>query len=173
VTNISVSRPNSPPERTVTNHAFHELHLLRDAVPNSNLAAQSVYMRNQQLSGRRPRHEAASAMEVVVEIERAAGALPAVVAAELLDLSRRGVRLGSAVALSEGEPLTICLRAAEAALDLPLTGVVRWRKQEASNRWLYGCEFKEELPLETLGEFFLCGILSTQSPAPSGPDIGA
>ena len=126
-------------------------------------------MRNQQFSGRRPRHEAASAEEVVVGLERAEGDLPQFVKADLLDMSRLGIRVRSEAALAEGEFLTIRLQSEAAALDLHLTGVVRWRKQEAIDRWSYGCQFMEELPLETLGEFFLCGILSVQPPAPSGP----
>ena len=101
-------------------------------------------------------------------MRRAVGELPEVVEAELLDLSRQGARLRAEAALGENEILTICVRAGQPALDLDLTGAVRWRKQEADSRWSYGCEFKEELPLETLGELFLRGILSAQSPASSG-----
>ncbi|HVX16219.1 MAG TPA: PilZ domain-containing protein [Pirellulales bacterium] len=118
--------------------------------------------------GRRPRHSAATAEIVTCELRRAAGELPRVVAAELLDLSRQGTRLRTEAVLAPNEVLSICLRSDEPALDLNLTGVVRWRQQEATGRWLHGCEFKGELSLETLGELFLCGVLSTRPPASSG-----
>lgn len=124
-------------------------------------------MQNFNTQGRRPRHEVADAGAPRVEVRRAPGELPQMVAADLLDLSRQGARLRAGTALGEQETLIICLRHVELGLDLHLTGVVRWRKQDADGRWSYGCEFKDELPLETLGEFFLCGILSVR-PACSG-----
>lgn len=124
-------------------------------------------MRNWNTTGRRPRHGLVEAGAVTIELRRAPGELPETVAAEILDLSRQGVRLRAGAALGEHEVLTVCLYSGELALDLHLTGAVRWRKQDADGRWLYGCEFKDELPLETLGELFLCGILSAR-PACSG-----
>jgi hypothetical protein len=139
------------------------LDLLRQRLPCTGM-----YMRNWTPTGRRPRHQATAAEAITIELRRAAGQLPECVAAELLDLSRQGARLRAPAALGEDEDLTFSLRSAQPALDLHLTGVVRWRKQEAVGRWLYGCEFKDELPLETLGELFLSGILSARPPASSG-----
>jgi hypothetical protein len=131
-----------------------------------------MYMRQGTPTGRRPRHSAAAAGAIKLELLRAAGELPRVVAAELLDLSRHGARLRAEAALGQGEVCSICVTATEPGpgpdLDLHLTAVVRWRQQESGGRWLYGCEFKGELSLETLGELFLCGILSTRPPASSG-----
>lgn len=124
-------------------------------------------MSNGNIVGRRPRHPLATAEAVEIEMRRGPGLLPQVVPVEVVDLSRQGARLRAGAVVAEDEVLTICLRAAEPALDLHLTGVVRWRKQDVDGRWLYGCEFKDELPLETLGELFLCGILSAR-PACSG-----
>lgn len=121
-----------------------------------------VCMRNWNTTGRRPRHGLIAAEAVTMEVRREPGEMPQTLAAEILDLSRQGARLRASAAVGEHEVLTICLSGAELALDLHLTGVVRWRKQEADGRWLYGCEFKDELPLETLGELFLCGILSAR-----------
>ena len=125
-------------------------------------------MRNWVANGRRPRHLPDENSSIELELRRGPAQRPQVVTAELLDLSRQGSRLRSESVLGEDEILTICLRTGELALDLDLTGVVRWRKQEAGGRWLYGCEFKDELSLEMLGELFLCGILAVQPPASPG-----
>ncbi|MGH7136689.1 MAG: PilZ domain-containing protein [Pirellulales bacterium] len=125
-------------------------------------------MRNWIATGRRPRHVPDEEAAIELVLRRAPGERPQVVTADLLDLSRQGTRLRTKAVLGEGEVVTICVRTGELALDLDLTGVVRWRKQEAGGRWSYGCEFKDELSLETLGELFLCGILSAEPPASTG-----
>jgi len=125
-------------------------------------------MRDWSFVGRPPRHQTDRAEAIEVELRRSEGAVPKVVVAELLDFSRQGARLRTEDLLDDDEPLIICLRTAESGLDLTLPGAVRWRAQEASGRWSYGCEFTEEVPLEMLGELFLCGILSVRSPASSG-----
>lgn len=114
--------------------------------------------------GRRPRHQATLEVEVV----RAAGGQAERLTAELIDLSRHGARLSAEAALAEDEPITIFLPKESTGLDLALSGAVRWRSREEASRWLYGCQFKEEVPLETLGELFLAGILSVQPPTSSG-----
>jgi hypothetical protein len=114
--------------------------------------------------GRGPRHQAATQ----VEIERA-GTPPSCIAADLVDLSRQGARLRTEPVLAENEPIVILLRNASIGLDLAFPGAVRWcGQQEEGSRRLYGCQFKEEVPLETLGELFLAGILSVQPTASSG-----
>lgn len=117
--------------------------------------------RNWNFVGRRPRHALRGDGCVDVEIGR-----PAVgserLAAELVDFSRQGVRFRAAAAITKDEPIVIFLREPASALDLALAGVVRWRTAEEANRWLYGCQFMEEVPLETLGELFLSGILAAQ-----------
>jgi hypothetical protein len=118
--------------------------------------------------GRPPRHQADVGESIEVELRRSPGTMPAVVAGELLDFSRQGARLRAEAALCEDETFVISFRPADSGLDLTLPGAVRWRQQDASGRWLYGCEFMEEVPLETLGELFLRGILSVRSPASSG-----
>lgn len=125
-------------------------------------------MRDWGFVARRPRHEATVAKAVRVQLERGNHALPATVSAELVDLSRQGARLRAEIALAEDEAVAIRLRAAATGLDLTLPGAVRWRAQEAGGQWSYGCQFKEEVPLEMLGELFLCGILSVRPPASSG-----
>ena len=114
--------------------------------------------------GRSPRHQA----ETEVEIERAAGTSPVRLSADLVDFSRQGARLRAESLLVENEPIVILLRNASIGLDLAFPGAVRWCGQQDGSRRLYGCQFKEEVPLETLGELFLAGILSVQPTASSG-----
>jgi hypothetical protein len=114
--------------------------------------------------GRSPRHQAT----IQVEIERAADCPPARVTADLVDFSRHGARFSTDLVLAENEAIVILLRNASISLDLAFPGAVRWCGQQDGSRWLYGCQFKEEVPLETLGELFLAGILSVQPTASSG-----
>ncbi|HEV3340702.1 MAG TPA: PilZ domain-containing protein [Pirellulales bacterium] len=113
--------------------------------------------------GRSPRHQAVTE----VEIERAGYAPPARVTADLVDFSRYGARFSTEPALAENEPIVILLRNASIGLDLAFPGAVRWWTRQEDGRRLYGCQFKEEVPLETLGELFLAGILSVQPAAAS------
>lgn len=113
---------------------------------------------------RGPRHQSATQ----VEIERFGGTPPRRIAADLVDFSRHGARLRTEPVLVEDEPITILLRNAAIGLDLSFPGAVRWCGQQDGGRRLYGCQFKEEVPLETLGELFLAGILSVQPTASSG-----
>lgn len=110
--------------------------------------------------GRRPRHLAAS----VVKVARAAGAVPGRFTAELVDFSRQGARIRTEVRLAEDEPVEIFLPNVSTGLDLAFPGAVRWCAKEEASRWLYGCQFRDEVPLEMLGELFLSGILSDQPP---------
>ena len=103
-----------------------------------------------------------------VEIERVTGTTPSRLPADLLDFSRHGARLRTDVALVENEPIVILLRNASIGLDLAFPGAVRWCGQQEEGSRLYGCQFKEEVSLETLGELFLAGILSVQPTASSG-----
>jgi len=125
-------------------------------------------MRDWDFIGRRPRHQAAVAEAVQVDVERGDDAPTSTVAAELVDFSRHGARVRAEAALAQDELVAIRLRQPTTGLDVALPGAVRWRSQEASGHWLYGCQFKEEVPLEMLGELFLCGILSARPPASSG-----
>ncbi|HWB12442.1 MAG TPA: PilZ domain-containing protein [Pirellulales bacterium] len=114
--------------------------------------------------GRSPRHQAATQ----VEIERAGNASPTHIMADLVDFSRQGARLRAEPGLAENEPIVILLRNPSIGLDLAFPGAVRWCGQHVGSRRMYGCQFKEEVPLETLGELFLAGILSVQPTASSG-----
>ncbi len=111
-------------------------------------------------TGRRPRHPAAGDEAVAIAIERSLGAPTAGDEAQLVDLSRRGARLLVNVPPAENEPIVFRLTEKHTGIDLSLPGAVRWLMRQDDGRWLIGCEFQTEVPLETLGELFLCGILS-------------
>lgn len=109
-------------------------------------------------TGRRPRHPAEGCQAISVSLER-----PLRSAAEgevqLVDLSRQGARLLARDPVAEGESIVFRLEVDHTDIDLHLPGAVRWLTKQDDGRWLIGCEFTEELSLETLGELFLCGIL--------------
>lgn len=46
-----------------------------------------------------------------------------------------------------------------------LPGVVQWRGPEQEGTWVVGCSSACEIPLATLGEMFLRGILRPAKPA--------
>ncbi len=111
-------------------------------------------------TGRRPRHPVADDDAVSVSIDRSLGPPAAHGETQLVDLSRHGARLLVSVPPAENEPIVFRLTDQHTGLDLALPGAVRWLTKQDDGRWLIGCEFMEELSLETLGELFLCGILS-------------
>lgn len=110
-------------------------------------------------SGRRPRHRVADDDAVSISVDWAIGT-SAGGDAQLVDLSRHGARLLVNVPPAENEPIVFRLADQRTGLDLSLPGAVRWLTKQVDDRWLIGCEFHTEVPLETLGELFLCGILS-------------
>jgi len=113
-------------------------------------------------TGRRPRHPVAGDEAVSVSLERPLAAPAAGGDAQLVDLSRHGARLLVNLPPAENEPIVFRLADKRTGLDLSLPGAVRWLTKQVDDRWLIGCEFHTEVPLETLGELFLCGILSNR-----------
>ncbi len=84
---------------------------------------------------------------------------------ELIDFARNGAQLRIAggpesSCLAKGEVVVLGLRAQKTGLDIRLPGTIRWQQAAGPGQWLVGCEFDEEVPLETLGELFLNEILS-------------
>lgn len=116
---------------------------------------------------RRPRHQSTGG-ELAVALVRHAGRSPAALAASLVDFSRQGARLTVACQLDPAEPVVVRFQSGGIGLDLDLAGAVRWQTYQAEH-WLVGCQFDEEVSMETLGELFLRGILSHQPTSPS-PD---
>jgi PilZ domain-containing protein len=115
--------------------------------------------------GRKPRHLVADADLVAVRLGREGGTPEECLDAELVDFARNGARLrivdsaGSAW-LAEGARAVLHVRSLRPGVDIGLPGTVRWRRGDGPGLWLIGCEFDQEVPLETLGELFLNEILS-------------
>ena len=98
--------------------------------------------------------------EGAVEVQRTASKESGLLQAELLNFSRNGFLLRTAVALQMHESIVGRLRNDEPAIDLTLSAEVRWREREAGGSWLSGCQFPQQVSWETLGELFLSGILN-------------
>lgn len=116
---------------------------------------------------RRPRHQS-TGDGLAIELVRHAGRSPRAVTAAVVDFSRQGTRLTVAHPLDPAEPVVMRFHDRGIGLDLDLPGAVRWQVPQADH-WLVGCQFHEEVSMETLGELFLRGLLS-QQPASSSPD---
>ena len=114
---------------------------------------------------RKPRHQAVDTAGLQVEVERPDAAARGVVPAELLDLSREGIRLRVGLPLVVRESVTVRLRAEGSAVDVALPCTVRWRRPEEDGTWSVGCESARQLDWETLGELFFSGVLDTEPPA--------
>jgi len=110
---------------------------------------------------RRPRHFAGRTTELRVEVERPAGHQPAVLQAELVNLSRDGFQLRIALPLEVEEPVTLRLRDEKSGFSMTLPGIVRWRHREDGDTCLLGCSSASQVAWETLGELFLHEILAT------------
>lgn len=110
---------------------------------------------------RKPRHDVADEGGLAVTIQREAGRRPLCFQADLLDLSRDGFRLRSAVPLAAGETFVLELSDERFGLQLALSGTVRWQQAQPEEVWLLGCQTETPLDWETLGELFLSEVLST------------
>ena len=113
---------------------------------------------------RRPRHQGAGLATLGVHVERAPGSVPGSIEAELVDLSRTGVRLRSTVPLAEAEAITVRLHDEQSRLRLTRSGTVRWARPDRGDTWSIGCQFSQSVDWETLGELFLDELLSQELP---------
>jgi hypothetical protein len=113
---------------------------------------------------RRPRHQSAGTAGVRVEVERGPPSAPEPIEVELVDLSRKGMRVRAAVSLSVGETITVRLHDETTGLGLERRATVRWSDPRQQGTWWIGCEFFERVDWETLGELFLNDVLSTDPP---------
>ena len=111
---------------------------------------------------RKPRHPAAEPQNIRVEIERSSDEVPRVVEAELLDVSRNGFQIRASVPLAVEEQITLRLHVEQSNFHLGVPAVVRWRRSEDDQKWLFGCRAAREMDWESLGELFLHGILATE-----------
>jgi hypothetical protein len=109
---------------------------------------------------RRPRYDSTDGQKVQVEVERKPGSQPAMVWADLRNLSRNGFQIQTPVALEIQEHITLHLCIKTSGFRLVLPGTVRWQRPE-DDAWLLGCLSDEPVDWESLGELFLNQILST------------
>ena len=111
---------------------------------------------------RKPRHEIADLSKLTIAIERAAELPKVESAVQVVDFSRGGCAISSDVRLMKGEPvwLTATCSASNFTFNLPAT--VRWAEGHSDRQFSCGMQFEEELPMETLGELFLAGVLKAE-----------
>ena len=114
--------------------------------------------------GRKPRHQVADGSQFSVCLNRIEGEPAESLEAKLIDFARHGARLRvadrpNAAWPSNVEAVVLQLRSAKPGLDIRLPGRIRWQQAEGPGLWLIGCEFDQEVSLETLGELFLNEIL--------------
>lgn len=114
---------------------------------------------------RGPRHQAAGDPHLQVEVVRDPHQTPAMIEAELVDLSRDGLQLRAPVPLAERETIAVKLRHAESGVDLTLPATVCWCRPQEDGTWSAGCASTERVDWESLGELFLGEILATDEPA--------
>lgn len=119
---------------------------------------------NSDYVGRKPRHQVGDPSAMTVQLTRRGAGQAETMTVELLDFARSGARLrfaepADARPFSPGERVMIRLVSENSQLDLELPAAVRWQAAEGSGLWLLGCEFKEQISLEMLGELFLNDIL--------------
>ena len=120
---------------------------------------------------RRPRHPVAENTQLCVQIERSADKLPAVLEAELLDLSGGGVRLRMAAPLLDKEAVSVRLQHQESALNLALPCTVQWHRTEEDGTWSVGCRSTRQVDWKTLCVMFLHEILTTDNSEPKLPRL--
>ncbi|HVW35895.1 MAG TPA: PilZ domain-containing protein [Pirellulales bacterium] len=115
--------------------------------------------------GRKPRHHVADASQASVRLDCNGSDYGESPPTELIDFARNGAQLrisggAQSACPAAGEKVVLELRSQQAGLDIRLPGTIRWQHAEGPGQWLVGCEFDEEVSLETLGELFLNEILS-------------
>ena len=113
---------------------------------------------------RKPRHKAAASTRLSVDLQRTATKEPGLLQAELVDFSRSGFLLRTAVPLQVHESIVGRLQNDEPEIDLTLPAEVCWREREEDGSWLSGCQSTRQIDWETLGELFLSGILLDDAP---------
>lgn len=110
---------------------------------------------------RNPRHLAAEEGGFTCRVERDEEQTPREVEGQLADLSRTGVQLTVAEPLEIGEAAMLQLGDPDSPASLRRGAVLRWQQPAGEGAWSLGFEFRREVEWETLGEFFLGNILST------------
>jgi len=112
---------------------------------------------------RPPRHNAALATGIRIEVRRYDAVDEPVYEAELVDFSRQGIRLRLAAEFEAGELLLIRIVATEPDFLFQHRATIHWRStDESSSDFLYGCGFEAQVEWEVLGELLLRGVLSME-----------
>lgn len=135
-------------------------------------AASRMASDNWNYVGRKPRHQVADPGAVTVRLTRTGVEPPETTMVELLDFARNGVRLRLAERVGarpfvSGDAVLLQLASENSKIDFGRPATVRWQRAEGPGLWQLGCEFKDEVSLETLGELFLNEILSDGGALPS------
>jgi len=117
------------------------------------------YERATAFFARRPRHEPGPAQSRTAFLVEGAEWQEA----QLLDVSRAGIKLGWTHDLAKGTALKVVVQGADGKYLLEQSCSVRWCKCDGdeTHPWHLGVEFPEPLEWEILGELFLHGVLKT------------
>jgi hypothetical protein len=111
-------------------------------------------------SPRHPRHETTGTARLRVEVRQGDSAAAETVDAQLVDLSRNGFQLLTAVSLTLGEMATAHLSDEQSGLSLELEGIARWqRPTDDGTGWFVGCQCEQEIDWAIMGELFLNDVL--------------
>jgi hypothetical protein len=112
-------------------------------------------------AARPPRHCVVDSAAHSVQIAVAGSATSDTCSARLLNFSRQGLRLRCAANLQIGDPVRVQLSDSD-GFQHAISGVVKWRGDEADGEQTYGCLFDEEVEWEILGELLLRGVLTSE-----------
>ena len=113
---------------------------------------------------RLPRHCAAEESRTQIQVQRQPGQKPQNIAAELVDLSRRGGQFVCSTSLEMDEPIVLHIMLPSSSLEVRLSAKVRWERPASDGLFAVGCILDDEMDWETLGEMFLNGVLSADLP---------
>lgn len=109
---------------------------------------------------------------VGVRVERVRGSAPGMIDAELIDISRSGVKLRVASCPALGEEVVLRLEVPSADLDLALSAKVQWTRAVADETWRIGCALASELPEHILSRLAVNGYIQRRQDERHATDIG-
>ena len=99
----------------------------------------------QAIAPREPRYQLCDGQVASVVLQRAEGCDPRSVSAQLLDISRNGVKLSVPICLPFEEEVDMRIEIPDLALNLEISATVRWVRPAGDVTWLLGCVFNREL----------------------------
>lgn len=110
-----------------------------------------------------PRYPTRDDRAVEVFIRKQSSPSADAVVGELLDFSRRGVRLIVAAPFEAEEIVKLRIKWAAPATDLSISARVCWTAQQADDSWLLGCQFVSELPFNIVPRLAAAGYLERRT----------